>query len=84
MKLMQMALVLDSILTRCPSEHATEIAALREKLSSGTTSDFRNLDASELSTLAIYLVILSTELARTASQTEAHEIVVPEDSEGSM
>ena len=76
-----MALVLDSILTQCSSEQAPEIAALREKLSSGSTADFRNLDPLELSNLASYLAIVATELARKATGPAAHEVMVPDDPE---
>ena len=83
--LLQMALVLDSILTQCSSDHAPEIEALRAKMSSGSTADFRDLDPLELSNLASYLAILATDLARKATVPAAHEVDVPDDSEtGSM
>ena len=77
--LQRMALALDSILTQCSSEHTPEIDALRAKLSSGSTADFRDLDPLELSNLASYLAILATELARKATASVAHEVGVPED-----
>ena len=76
--LQRLALVLDSILTQCSSEQAPEVATLREKLSSGSTADFRNLDPLELSNLASYLAILATELARKAPEPAAHEDMIPD------
>ena len=82
--LLQMALVLDSILAQSPPEDANAITALRSKLSSGTTSDSRDLDYGELGQLAAYLAILSTELARRASPSQAHEIIVPDESDSGL
>ena len=40
--------------------------------------DFRDLDPAELSTLASYLAILATELARKAPEPAAHEDMIPD------
>ena len=82
--LLQMALVLDPILAQAPPEDASAVVELRHKLSSGNTTDFRDLNFEELGRLAAYLAILSTELSRRGSSVQAHEIVVPDETDGGI
>ena len=59
---------------------APEIANLRQRMSSGTISDFSSVDHNELSTLANVLAITAHQLSRQAAPA-AHEIQIPEDSD---
>ena len=77
--IMQLALVLNSILSLQPPEDLASLRALQDGgNATGTTVDFRDLNLTDFSLLSGHLAIVSHRLAQQA----AAEQEIPDDSDG--
>ena len=76
--LVQMAWVLDSMLSQVDPAQHPEVAHLRQRLTSGSIRDFSSLNFQELTNLGTVLALTAHQLARQAEQgPAAHEVALP-------
>ena len=80
--LVQMAWVLDSMLSQVDPAQHPEVAHLRQRLTSGSIRDFSSLNFQELTDLGTVLALTAHQLARQAEQgAAAHEVALPSASD---
>ena len=76
--LVQMAWVLDSVLSQVDPAMHPDVAHLHQRLASGSIRDFSSLNFQELTDLGTVLAITAHRLARQAERdTPAHEVALP-------
>ena len=76
--LVQMAWVLDGVLSQVDPEMHPEVAHLHQRMASGAIRDFSSLNHQELTDLGTVLAITAHRLARQADpNTPAHEVALP-------
>ena len=80
--LVQMAWMLDSVLSQVDPEMHPEVAQLHQRMASGSIRDFSSLNFQELTDLGTVLAITAHRLARQADpNTPAHEVALPPTSD---